>query len=150
MYNPKNFCKKDKELKNTKDMKIWLEIWETYLVPASFASSNFEIPFNLFVFLPVCLPFNCWSALNFEYANTESTMPHFSSCLVNLSENEHLEPNLFICKVMFSFVCESKVGLTIRQLTNNQMWFLICKRIVIMRVHFNKLKLKAKISMQDF
>ena len=100
----------------------------TYLVPASLASSSFAIPFNLFVFLALCLFFNCWSALNFDQANTESTIPHFSSCLVNLSVKEHLDPNLFTWRVISSFVWESKVGLTIKQLTNIQMWLRIWKK----------------------
>lgn len=35
---------------------------------------------------------------------------------MNLSVSAHLEPKLFACRVMFSLVCESNVGLLIRQL----------------------------------
>lgn len=36
---------------------------------------------------------------------------------MNLSVSTHLEPKLFACKVIFSLVCESNVGLLMRQLT---------------------------------
>lgn len=42
---------------------------------------------------------------------------------MNLSPRGQVEPKLFCCRVMFSLVWESKVGFSIRQLTNSQMWF---------------------------
>lgn len=113
-----------KVLAESPSVKIKVQSNE-FLVPASLASSNLAMPFNLLVFLPVCLPFNCWSALNLDQANTDSTIPHFSNCLLNLSVKVHLEPNLPICNVIISFVCESKVGLVIKQLTKTHIWFLI-------------------------
>lgn len=45
---------------------------------------------------------------------------------MNLSLREQVEPKLFCCKVMFSLVWESKLGFSIRQFTNNHMWFFTC------------------------
>ena len=101
-------------------------VWnETYFVPASLASSSLAMPLSLFVFLAVCFLPNCWSALNLDQAKTDSTIPDLSNFLVKRSLNVHLDPNLLIWRVIISFVWESKVGLTTRQLTNNHKWFLI-------------------------
>ena len=100
---------------------------ETYFVPASLASSSLAMPLSLFVFLAVCFLPNCWSALNLDQAKTDSTIPDLSNFLLNASLNVHLDPNLLIWRVIISFVWESKVGLTTRQLTNNHKWFLIYK-----------------------
>ena len=96
-------------------------------MPASLASSSLAMPLSLFVFLAVCFLPNCWSALNLDQAKTDSTIPDLSNFLVNRSLNVHLDPNLLIWRVIISFVWESKVGLTTRQLTNNHKWFLIYK-----------------------
>ena len=50
------------------------------------------------------------------------------TALKNLSLILHSEPNFLATRVMFSLVCESKAGFSIRQLTNTQMWFLICNQ----------------------
>ena len=42
------------------------------------------------------------------------------TCLMNFSLRAHLEPKDLALRVMFSFVCESKVGFSMRQLTNTQ------------------------------
>ena len=98
---------------------------ETYFVPASLASSSLAMPLSLLVFLvDIFLPI-CWSALNLDQAKTDSTIPDLSNFLVKRSLNVHLDPNLLIWRVIISFVWESKVGLTTRQLTNNHKWFLI-------------------------
>jgi hypothetical protein len=47
--------------------------------------------------------------------------------LRNSSERSHLDPKLPARLVRVSFVWESKVGLSIRALTNTHMWFLIWK-----------------------
>ena len=56
-------------------------------------------------------------ALDCAKARIESTTPHESTSLRNLSEKVHLEPKADCLSVMFSFVCESNVGFSIKQLT---------------------------------
>jgi len=48
-----------------------------------------------------------------------------------LSVNVHLEPKLFGCRVIFSLVCESKVGLLMRQLIKSHKWFLIWNGLIV-------------------
>lgn len=50
-----------------------------------------------------------------------------STCLMNLSLSRQVEPKFFCCRVIFSLVWESKVGFSIRQLTNSHMWFFTWK-----------------------
>ena len=47
--------------------------------------------------------------------------------LINLSLILQVEPNFLTCNVMFSLVCESKVGFSISVLTKIHRWFLICR-----------------------
>ena len=46
--------------------------------------------------------------------------------LMKFSVGLHVEPKLVTWRVMFLFVWESKVGLTIRQFTKIHKWFFIC------------------------
>lgn len=48
--------------------------------------------------------------------------------LMNFSERVHFDPNCLACNVIDSFVCESNVGFSIRQLTNIQRWFFTYNR----------------------
>ncbi len=50
------------------------------------------------------------------------------TALKNLSFILQSEPNFLATRVIFSLVCESKAGFSIRQLTNSQMWLLICNQ----------------------
>jgi hypothetical protein len=63
-------------------------------------------------------------------ATTDS--PFFRNC----SERTHFDPNFFIVRVMFSLVCESKLGLSILQLTKRAMWFLIWNGLTVMFLCF--------------
>ena len=83
------------------------------------------IPFNLLVFLPESFEPFCWSCLNFDQAKTDSTIPDLTIPCLNLSVMTHLDPNALAWDVILSFVCESKVGLVIRQFTKTHKWFLI-------------------------
>ena len=86
---------------------------------------TFDMPLILFVFFADSLDPFCWSCLNLDHAKTDSTIPVFTICPLNLSVITHFEPNAFCWDVIVSFVWESNVGLVIRQFTNNQRWFLI-------------------------
>ena len=44
------------------------------------------------------------------------------TCLMNFSLRTQVDPKDFTFSVMFSFVCESKVGFSMRQFTNTHRW----------------------------
>lgn len=59
----------------------------------------------------------------------------FLTCLTNFSLREQVEPKFFCCNVMFSLVWESKLGFSIRQFTNNHMWFFTCTQSPTSTLH---------------
>lgn len=75
-------------------------------------------PFNFDVFFDEHFLSCCSSCLKRTHDITESTIPHFATIsLRNFSLNLNFEPKSFDCKVIVSFVCESKVGFSMSALT---------------------------------
>lgn len=120
--------------------------------PASLASSSLGMPLILLYLTDEHFLFSCVWALNFTQLSILSTMPQLvaldgterNSChglwstpnknsikeegsvltaRTNLSDRTHLDPKLFICRVMFSLVWESNDGFSISEFTKTQMWF---------------------------
>jgi hypothetical protein len=88
------------------------------LLPASFASYNFGMPWTLCFLPPPVILANLLNYLAFASLNISSTIPDLSIYLIILSLKIHSDPNYDAFNFNVSFVCESNVGLTIKAFIN--------------------------------
>mmetsp|Transcript_26166 Transcript_26166/g.57257 ORF Transcript_26166/g.57257 Transcript_26166/m.57257 type:complete len:226 (+) Transcript_26166:2710-3387(+) len=105
--------------------------------PASLASSSLGMPLTRPWFL---LARSCLDMSTFCFAFTQSkivsTMPLFITCLMTLSGNSQVDPNLLCLVVSVSLVWESKAGFSIKQLMKTQRWFRTCAGLMSMPPRF--------------
>mmetsp|Transcript_28276 Transcript_28276/g.81411 ORF Transcript_28276/g.81411 Transcript_28276/m.81411 type:complete len:211 (-) Transcript_28276:881-1513(-) len=107
------------------------------LLPAQLASSSLGTPVSrterpvAFIFFFISM-----DSLALAHCSTVSTIPVFSTFLMVESDTSHLEPNLPAFKVMVSFVCESKVGFTIKAFTKTKRWERTWKGLMSMPPRF--------------
>mmetsp|Transcript_14287 Transcript_14287/g.45777 ORF Transcript_14287/g.45777 Transcript_14287/m.45777 type:complete len:294 (-) Transcript_14287:471-1352(-) len=83
--------------------------------PASLASSSFGMPVRRDFLVPSVFlrSLDCFDCAK---QRIDSRTPQLSASLKNLSDGWHFEPKADCFSVMFSLVCESKAGFSMRQL----------------------------------
>ena len=88
-----------KDFAESPSVKIRVQSFD-FADPAKLASSNLGIPVSFLFFFPLVFSIACF-CLNLAKDKIFSTTPDFSTCLMNLSDNLHVEPKEFFLEVRF-------------------------------------------------